>query len=82
MKKHKYEEFKPIGKLTRIPDFLPPPHMLIFPKEETIKITLELTKGSVDFFKGEAKKNKTKYQAMIRKVIDIYAQQSRALDKK
>ncbi len=62
----------PIGKLHEIPNFLPPPDQLIFP-EETVKVTLVLTKNSVDFFKKQAKKNHTKYQKMIREVVDRYA---------
>ncbi len=76
MNKKKYEEFEPGADLIQIPDFLPPPSQLIHPKQSTVKITLELTKDSVDFFKREAKKNKAKYQTMIRQVIDIYARKS------
>ncbi len=74
--KRKYtdEDYEmPKGKLIEVPDFLPPPHKLIFPQDVTVKITLTLTKTSVDFFKREAKKNHTKYQVMLRKVIDLYA---------
>lgn len=81
MKKKQYEEFEPEGELVQIPDFLPPPHELIKAKQ-TVKITLSLTRESLDFFRKEAKRNKVKYQQMIRKVVDIYAQQARALDKK
>lgn len=73
-KKKEYDEDMPIGELTQIPDFLPPPDQLVFPKE-TVKITLELNKSSVDFFKRQAKQHHTKYQRMIREVIDIYARQ-------
>ncbi len=55
----------------RIKDFLPPPHELVF-KEKTIKVTLALTKESVDFFKKEADKHDIKYQKMIRSLIDQY----------
>ncbi len=66
----KYE--MPIGKLTQIKDFLPPPHQLAFP-EETVKVTISLTKESLDFFKKEAARSKMKYQKMIRAVVDRYA---------
>jgi hypothetical protein len=82
MKRKKYEEFVPEGELIEIPDFLPPPHMLVLPKQRTVKVTLSLTKESIDFFKMQAKRNHVKYQQMIRQVVDIYAQQSMSLDKK
>ena len=56
-----------------IADFLPPPDQLVF-KEETVRITLNLNKKSVDFFKLRAKENGIPYQRMIRKVLDIYAE--------
>ncbi len=55
-------------------DFLPPPDQLV-PKEETVRVTLNLNKRSVDFFKVKARENGVPYQSMIRKVLDIYAQQ-------
>ncbi len=63
----------PIGKLKKIVDFLPPPESLVVPDNKTEKVTLSLTKSSIAFFKREAKKNKTKYQRMIREVVDHYA---------
>ena len=62
---------KPIGKLTRVKDFLPPPSQLV-PREETVKVTLALSKESVEFFKEKAKKNKVPYQRMIRSLVDQY----------
>ena len=64
----------PRGKLKRVADFLPPPHALVLP-DDTVKVTLALTKSSIEFFKREAKKNNTKYQKMIRELIDRYAKQ-------
>jgi predicted DNA binding CopG/RHH family protein len=54
-----------------IRDFLPSPKELAF-REEGVKITIALSKKSVDFFKSEASKNRTQYQRMIRKLIDAY----------
>ena len=62
----------PVGKLTRVRDFLPPPSRLVV-KQETAKVTIALEKSSVDFFKRQAKKNHTKYQRMIRELLDRYA---------
>ena len=61
----------PIGKLTRVKDFLPLPHELAS-SNKTVKVTIALSKPSVDFFKLQAKKNHTKYQRMIRQLIDQY----------
>ena len=54
-----------------VKDFLPPPDQLVMP-DETVKVTLSLTKSSLDFFKRQAKKQGTKYQKMIREVVDRY----------
>ena len=62
----------PIGEIKIIKDFLPPPDKLVF-KEDNIKITLSLTRRSIDFFKKEAKKCHTQYQKMIRNLLDLYA---------
>ncbi len=62
----------PIGKMTRVPDFLPPPDQLVLPGGETEKVTIVLKKSSVDFFRKKAKQHRTKYQRMIREVLDRY----------
>jgi predicted DNA binding CopG/RHH family protein len=56
-----------------IQDFLPPPEELAF-REEGVKVTIALSKKSVDFFKSEATKHHTQYQRMIRKLIDAYVE--------
>jgi predicted DNA binding CopG/RHH family protein len=56
-----------------IKDFLPRPEDLVL-KEDNIKVTLTLSKKSVDFFKHEAKKLDTPYQLMIRSLLDKYAE--------
>ena len=61
-----------LGPLKVIPDFLPPPEDLVF-KEETVKVTITLSRASVDFFKRQAKKHHTRYQQMIRRLLDLYA---------
>ena len=68
--KIKYTD-EPLGKLRIVDDFLPPPEDLLF-KEENVKITITLSKDSVDFFKNEAKKYNTQYQKMIRRLLDEY----------
>jgi len=59
-----------LGKLRIVDDFLPPPEDLLF-KKENVKITITLSKDSVDFFKNEAKKHNTQYQKMIRSLLDL-----------
>ena len=66
----KYTEGE-IGNINIIEDFLPPPSELAF-KEENMKITISLTKETVNFFKDEAKKHHTQYQKMIRNLLDVY----------
>ena len=63
---------EPMGELSVVKDFLPPPDQLIV-KDENVKVTIALNKSSIDFFKKEAKKQNTSYQKMIRQVINWYA---------
>ena len=60
-----------LGKLKVVSDFLPSPEELAF-KDDTVKVTISLSKSSVEFFKAEAIKNKTQYQKMIRRLLDAY----------
>ncbi|OGX07998.1 MAG: CopG family transcriptional regulator [Omnitrophica WOR_2 bacterium GWA2_47_8] len=75
-KKKVVDSDMPVGKLIRIPDFLPPPDQLIL-SEPTVKVTLSLTKDSLEFFKRQAARRNTKYQKMIREVVDQYAKKYR-----
>jgi predicted DNA binding CopG/RHH family protein len=61
----------PIKEVRVVEDFLPPPEALAF-KEETVKVTIALSKASVEFFKQEAAKHKVSYQKMIRRLLDEY----------
>jgi len=61
----------PIGEVRVVRDFLPPPEELAF-REEQVKVTIGLSKSSVDFFKAEARKHRTQYQKMIRRLLDLY----------
>lgn len=54
-----------------IKDFLPRPEDLIM-KEKQIKVTLNLSKKSIDFFKTIAGKQNVAYQSMIRQLLDYY----------
>ena len=64
---------EPLGDLQVIPDFLPAPEELVF-QDDTVKITITLSRSSVEFFKREAKKHHTQYQKMIRRLLDVYTQ--------
>ena len=62
-----------IGRLRMIEDFLPSPDRLV-PREQNVKVTLSLSRRSLDFFKREAKKRRVPYQRMIRSLVDRYAE--------
>lgn len=62
---------EPIGEYRVVPDFLPPPSQLAF-RDEGVKVTIALSKRSVEFFKFHAAKNQTQYQRMIRQLLDAY----------
>lgn len=55
---------EPLGEIRVMKDFLPSPSELVF-KEDTVKVTLGLSRRSVDFFKKQAKKHDTQYPKMI-----------------
>lgn len=71
-KKIKYTD-ENIGKVKIIKDFLPKPEELVL-KEKNIKVTLNLSKSSVDYFKKVAVKHGSQYQKVIRKLLDRYAE--------
>jgi predicted DNA binding CopG/RHH family protein len=62
-----------IGRVRVIEDFLPAPADLV-PREENVKVTLSLSRRSLDFFKREAKRSHVPYQRMIRALVDTYAE--------
>ena len=70
-KKIKYTD-EPLGKISIVRDFLPRPEELAF-NQETVKVTMKLSKASVEFFKRVAQKYHTPYQKMIRTLVDAYA---------
>lgn len=63
---------EPMGKVRVVTDFLPSPEQLAF-KENNVKVTISLSKASLDFFKAQASLHKTAYQKMIRGLLDAYA---------
>ena len=45
------------------------------PSEDNVKVTLSLSRPSLDFFKREARKRRVPDQRMIRALVDTYAEQ-------
>jgi predicted DNA binding CopG/RHH family protein len=43
-------------------------------QDEGVKVTIALSKRSVEFFKTEALRHNTQYQRMIRRLLDAYAE--------
>lgn len=68
--KIKYSD-EPIGKIKIIKNFLPPPEEMVF-KKKPVKVTMVLSKSSVDFFKKTARRHHTPYQKIIRTLLDTY----------
>src|SRR5438552_18593589 len=64
---------EPLGNPRVVPDFLPRPEDLVF-REEGVKVTIALSRRSVEFFKTEARKHNTQYQRMIRRLLDAYTE--------
>lgn len=72
MKNNTPDPAEPMGEVTIANDFLPSPKELV-PKKNTVRVTMEFTKESIDFFKHEAERHNASYQAMIRNLVDAYA---------
>ncbi len=72
-KKIKYTN-EQLGKTRMVKDFLPSPEQLAF-KEDNVKVTLALSRSSVEFFKAQAGQHNTAYQKMIRNLLDAYTLQ-------
>ena len=62
---------EPLGEVRIVKDFLPTPDQLAF-RDEGVKVTIALSKRSVEFFKSHAAENQTQYQRMIRQLLDAY----------
>jgi predicted DNA binding CopG/RHH family protein len=71
-KKIKYSKGE-MGEVEVMKDFLPLPKYLVL-KNDSVKITISLSKDSVDFFKSQASANHIPYQRMIKNLLDKYAE--------
>lgn len=80
MKKQiKYTD-EPLDDFRLIADFLPSPEELKA-KSENTKVTISLSKESVEFFKEAAEKHHMQYQKMIRQLLDEYVSQQKTANK-
>ena len=61
-----------LGRVEVVEDFLPPPDKLVL-REDGVKVTISLSRKSVEFFKAHATASKVPYQRMIRTLLDSYA---------
>ena len=64
---------KAIDSAEVVDDLLPPPEALAL-KEETVKVTLNLSRRSVEFFKESSSRHGMPYQQMVRRVLDLYTE--------
>ena len=64
---------EPLGRMKVVRDFLPPPEDLVL-QDRAVKVTIALSKRTVEFFKAEAQKREIQYQPMIRRLLDAYAE--------
>ena len=60
-----------------VTDFLPTPDKLVM-RDDNVKVTIALSRSSLEFFKSQAEKYHTAYQKMIRNLLDVYTAQNRA----
>ena len=65
------------GKLQLIEDNLPSPDQLGF-KSSPTKVTLNLNRKTLDYFKTKAQELGGSYQRMIRNLLDLYVEQVKA----
>ena len=72
---------EPMGDVEMVAGFLPSPAELAF-KEDGVKVTLALSKSSVEFFKSESSKHHTQYKRMIRRLLDSYVEAQSTVNSK
>jgi len=70
-KKIKYTSEK-IDKVKVVKDFLPRLEELVFSRDN-VKVTLNLSRSSVEFFKKVAEDHDSQYQKVIRDLLDKYS---------
>jgi predicted DNA binding CopG/RHH family protein len=55
---------------------IPSPEQLADRLEQTVKITVELERNSLEFLKAKAKERRVPYQRMLRELVKSYAEAS------
>ena len=75
-KKVKYTKGPDLDDAIEISNVIPSPEEIARAKN-SVRVTMELDKETVDFFKGQANKFNDKYQRMIREVLKKYADKFR-----
>ena len=74
MKKKMTYKNSPLRRIQVVKDFLPKPDQLIL-KETNIRITLNLSRRSIEYFKKLGQKMHAPYQKLIRSLVDEYTAQ-------
>jgi hypothetical protein len=72
MKRVRKETDEPRGRLEVVDDFLLPPDELVL-REDGVKVTVALSRKSIEFFKAHAARAGVPYQRMIRALLDAFA---------
>jgi hypothetical protein len=62
-----------IGRLRVVEDFLPSPDDLLA-RDDTVTVTLQLSRRTVDYFKRAAKTRRVPSQHLISELVDQYAE--------
>lgn len=62
----------PLKEVEIVTDFLPTPQELVY-RDDTIKVTIALSRASIEFFKEQSQRHNIPYQRMIRRLLDEYA---------
>ncbi len=74
------EDFGPEGRRLTMQEIvelgIPSPEELASRLEQTVKITVELERHSLDFLKAQAKRRQIPYQRMLRELVKSYAEAS------
>ena len=65
-------ELPDVDDLEIVVDFLPRPEELLFLEPETEKITIQLDKSTVNYFRQKAQERGGSYQRMIRSLLNEY----------
>ena len=65
-----------VRRLRLVEDFLPSPDELVA-RDDNLKVTLQSSRRSVDYFKRAAKTRRVPYQRMIGALVEEYAESRR-----